>query len=320
MNRDGGKGIVLGVDTSCYTTSVGAINDRGQLVADRRKLLQVPPGELGLQQSAMVFQHIQNLPGLIEDTLELIKPGEITALVASIRPRPVRGSFMPVFTVGHGCARMLAKAMDVPLRETTHQEGHIMAGIWSAGMPGKQDFLAVHLSGGTSELLRIHHRSDEAGFEEELLGGTTDLHAGQLVDRVGVRIGLAFPAGKEMEKLAQGTREIGVRIPSSVNGYHFSFSGPETHAHRLLDQGVPPEEVARAVEHCIATTLEKVLRDAIGQTGLKQVLVVGGVSANQYIRQRLRHRLEHRAVGAQLFFADPTYSTDNAVGVALLGT
>ncbi|MHB1421547.1 MAG: Kae1-like domain-containing protein [Bacillota bacterium] len=319
MSREGVNFVALGIDTSCYTTSVAAVDLKGRLTADKRKLIEVPSGELGLQQTAMVFQHVQNLPGMIENVLEQLNPGDVKAVVVSSRPRPTEGSYMPVFMVGHGFARVLAKALDVPLQLTTHQEGHIKAGIWSSGMPGINDFLAVHLSGGTSELLRIRHQPGAACFEEELLGGTTDLHAGQLVDRVGVCIGLPFPAGKELEKLAQGTQESGIRIPSSVKGYHFSFSGPETHARRLLGQGVPPEEVARAIEHCIATTLEKVLRLAVEQTGIKQALVVGGVSANQYIRQRLRERLEHPAVGAQLFFADPQFSTDNAVGVALLG-
>jgi N6-L-threonylcarbamoyladenine synthase len=86
----------------------------------------------------------------------------------------------------------------------------------------------------------------------------------------------------------------------------------------LLAAGTPAANVARAVEQCLANTLERILRRAIEETGIKEVLVVGGVAANRYLRQRLRHRLQHRAVGASLHFAAPEHSSDNAIGIALL--
>ena len=139
----------------------------------------------------------------------------------------------------------------------------------------------------------------------------------QFVDRIGVALGMPFPAGSHLEKLAATySRNL---FKTRVKGYDFSFSGPETAARKLLAEGNPPEAVARAVEQCVATTLEKVLRRAVSDTGLKEILIVGGVAANSYIRQRLVYRLEHRAVGAKLFFAEPVYSTDNAVGIAQIG-
>ncbi|MDD2496652.1 MAG: O-sialoglycoprotein endopeptidase [Desulfitobacteriaceae bacterium] len=309
--------MILGIDTSCYTTSLAVVDLNGQVIEEARILLKVKPGERGLQQSVAVFQHVQNVPALIEGLSRHVDFSLIEGVCASTRPRPVKGSYMPVFTVSQGVGKVIAHSKRVPFFETSHQEGHIMAGIWSAQGPNKNIFLAVHLSGGTSEVLKVEKK--ETGFHIEILGATGDLHAGQFIDRIGVEMGLPFPSGPHLEKIAQGCSEDIPFIPTGAKGYQFSFSGPETAARRLLSQGFSQEQVARAVEHCIATTLEKVLRKAVLDHGLQDVLIVGGVASNEYIKQRLRKRLEHRAVGAKLFFAEPRYSTDNAIGTALLG-
>lgn len=311
--------IVLGIDTSCYTTSVAVVDLNNNLIGEYRRLLKVPEGERGLQQSRAVFQHVQNLPLVFEQISSLLQGHSIAAIAASTRPRPVQGSYMPVFTVSETHGRVLASTLGVPFWATSHQEGHLLAGLWSGGSDWPTSFLAVHLSGGTSELLKVVSHPEEARLTIELLGGTQDLHAGQFIDRVGVALGLPFPAGPHLEQLARQATGEEVQIPSRVDGYRFHFSGSETHAQRLIQQGVAKEAIARAVENCIAKTLEKTLRKAIDDTGLKDVLIVGGVAANQHLRSRLRFRLEHPAVGAKLIFAEPAFSTDNAVGVALSG-
>lgn len=313
------KNVYLGIDTSCYTTSLAAVDEEGNLLADVRQVLKVGPGERGLQQSAALFQHVQNLPGLVAELTQKIEFGEVRAVAASTRPRPVDGSYMPVFTVSSGQGQILSRVLNAPLVQTTHQEGHLVAGLWSAEGPDTDRFLAVHLSGGTTELLKVERRAKVIGqplFNIEILGGTTDLHAGQFIDRVGVRLGLPFPAGPKLERLAaKGEKGRGL-IPSSVQGYRVSFSGPESQAQRLIDQGTPPEEVARAVEACIAKTLVKLIRRGIQDHDIKRVLVVGGVAANQFIQGELKLSLGRE--GAQLFFAEPRFSSDNAVGTALI--
>jgi len=312
---------VLAIDTSCYTTSVAVVDDRKKVRVDTRKVLTVPHGRLGLQQAQGVFQHVQNLPGLILETWGEVPPDRITAVVSTARPRPVNGSYMPVFTVGSAFGNSLASAMQVPFFESTHQENHIQAGIARSGLPYTEEFLVIHFSGGTSELLKVKRESGERRpFSINILGGTTDLCAGQFIDRVGVKLGFAFPAGPSLENLAgECTGESTVTIPSSVQGYSVSFSGPETHAQRLIARGIEPKDICRAVEKCIAATLEKIVRKAVNEYGLRDVLFVGGVMANRYIKDRLVLRLEHPAVGARLHFCDPHYSRDNAVGAALIG-
>lgn len=308
--------VLLGIDTSNYRTSLCLAGEDGQIVAEAKRLLKVKEGKRGLQQSEAVFQHVMNLPEL-SDQLRLSE-WEVVAVCASEKPRPVDQSYMPVFKVGEGLAKSIATFLKAPYYLTTHQEGHIAAGEYTmSARPVNNRFLAVHLSGGTSEIL-LCTRQDE-GYEIEKVGATIDLHAGQLVDRVGVALGLPFPAGPNLEELAKGAEGI-FRVPSAVDGLSFSFSGPEASLLRAVTQGSEPsQEIARATEQCIANTLEKVLRYA-RESGLPaDMLIVGGVAANQYIRERLIKRLEHPAVKAKLYFCDPVYSGDNAYGVAMLG-
>lgn len=307
--------LFLGIDTSYYTSSVALVDASGRLLADQRRPLAVARGERGVSPPQAVWSHLKALPAEVEPLLRAYGT-RIAAVAASVRPRPAEDSYLPPFKVSEGFGRTVAAALGVPFYPSTHQEMHIMAGLWSADQPpeGKQ-FLAVHLSGGTTELIRVTRRP--GGFDEELLGGTLDLHAGQFVDRVGVALGLPFPSGPHLERLAADGRPGAVRIPSVVHGWRVSFSGPETAAQRLVGQA-DPSDLALAVIHCVSKTLEKWLRAAVEETGLREVLVVGGVSANQMLRARLRSRLEHPAVGARLAFGQPRFSTDNAVGTALL--
>ncbi|MEL7564227.1 MAG: O-sialoglycoprotein endopeptidase [Dehalobacterium sp.] len=309
--------MILGIDTSCYTTSLAVVDLGGNLIKDIRKVLTVKPGSRGLQQSEAVFQHVQNLPVLCEELSQGVDFEKIKAVCVSTRPRPVEKSYMPVFTVCQGFGQVLALGKKVPLFMTSHQEGHLMAGVWSGEGPLGKEFITVHLSGGTSEVLKAKRL--KMGFSIEILGATGDLHAGQFVDRIGVELGLPFPAGAHLEKLAQSYIGEIPYLATGVKGYNFSFSGPETGARKLLEKGVSPPAVARAVEHCVATTLEKVLRSVVMDTGLKEILIVGGVAANSYIRKRLICRLQHPAVGAKIYYAQPGFSTDNAVGTAQIG-
>jgi N6-L-threonylcarbamoyladenine synthase len=306
----------LGIDTSAYTTSLAIVDREKQLVWETRKVLAVPQGERGLAQSAALFQHVQNLPGLIDE----IPVGfwEILAGIGvSVAPRSVTGSYMPVFTPGYGIAASLAAALRVPLLRTSHQEGHIAAGIISGKLPRRKEFLAIHISGGTTELLKVH-QLNPGKLDIEILGGSADLHAGQFVDRIGVRLGLPFPAGKNLEELAKDANpEAASWLPSAVKGFEVSFSGVETAAQRLVDQKKEPADIARAVEGCIARTVAKLLQAGIERTQLNQVLIVGGVASNQFIRSELEKRVGKKA---QLFWAQPSWSRDNAIGVAILAS
>ena len=194
----------IGFDTSCYTTSVAMVDGAGRLILDQRTALEVKRGGRGLRQSEGVFQHIKNLGTIEGPRGSLLNGCKIAAAAASVRPRPLQDSYMPVFTVGENAARVAAMVAGIPFFETTHQENHIMAGLWSAGgrkpigfdgTPFRRDNRTAGYRKGRRRVWGKDNRS------------TGDISAGQLVDRVGVAMGLPFPCGPHLEKLANGAEE-----------------------------------------------------------------------------------------------------------------
>lgn len=301
--------IYLGIDTSNYTTSVAAF-DGGKLVSKRR-LLPVKEGERGIRQSDGVFHHMKILPELFSELALEVDTKDIAAVGASARPRNVEGSYMPVFLAGMGYARVIADTLGVPLRVFSHQDGHIMAGIYSCGNSGllNGEFLSVHLSGGTTEILKS--RFNGKCFENEIIGGTRDISAGQFIDRIGVKLGLRFPAGKPLEELSR-TANAAVALPISVDGAYMSFSGIETKASRMAE-GCDSAELALGTLAAVRDTLIKAVNNAIAETGIKNALFVGGVASNELIRGGLTNKMNGDA-----FFASAELSTDNAAGIAKL--
>jgi len=301
--------IFLGFDTSNYTTSFAAINGEGRLIFDYREILPVPLGEAGLRQRDVVFLHLRFLNRMVEEGLSRIDRAKIGGIGVSVKPRPVIDSYMPSFLAGETVARALALALNIPLTLTTHQEGHLEAALWSLGL-NLEKFFAIHFSGGTSELLKIEKKKNH--FKIETIGKTLDISAGQLVDRIGVKLGLPFPAGKQLENLARGAKGS-LKVPSTFRNGNWHFSGAETFLLRQLGN-VPPTEIARAVEDVIARTLFKII-EYHSSLNLPMVLM-GGVIANNYIKEFLTKRLKERRVKVNLFFAEAQYTSDNAVGVA----
>ncbi len=292
----------LGIDTSCYTTSVAVVDK--DIKADKRILLKVKDGDRGLRQSDGVFQHIKNMPRLTERLTEFYP--KIKGVCVSVAPRREEGSYMPVFLAGTSFAESISHSLGVPLIRTSHQEGHVAAAAKDSGFDDSDRFLAVHISGGTSEILLCSRRGE--GYDTKIIGGTLDLPAGQLIDRVGVAAGIPFPCGKEMENRAA---ERQIKLPVTVRGTGFHLSGAETKAMELLKKN-PAEAVFYGVFECVARSLAAALENAVTEYNIQKILIAGGVSANRYIREYLQDRLE-------VCFADPKYSTDNAAGVAYIG-
>lgn len=316
-----GLRLFAGIDTSNYTTSICVIDETGVIVAQRRRLLDVPPGERGLMQSRALFQHVTRLPDLLADVSgEVVRQASaaIAAVGVSEAPRRVDNSYMPVFHAGVLAAVAYAAGCQARLVRTTHQAGHVAVGLWTAGLEPEPDepFLVLHLSGGTTDALLA--RADLIDFGIEIVATSVDLHVGQFVDRVGVALGLPFPAGPHLEELAARWRGEAPTIPSAVMAGNPSFSGPLSAALRLIAAGYPGPAVAAAVERTIATAIEKVIRAVQIRTNVRRVLLVGGVASNRAIRARLVSRFGEEEGPRRLYFCDPLYATDNAYGVALI--
>lgn len=306
--------IVLGFDTSCYTTSAAAVTEDGQLIASARKLLPVKLGERGLRQSEGLFVHIKQMPGRMEELSAAIRGMEIAAVCASARPRDEESSYMPVFLCGLGHARSIASALGVPCYISTHQRGHIAAAALESGIR-EGDLLALHLSGGTTELLSLK------GEELTLLGGTLDLHAGQLVDRVGVAMGLPFPAGPHLEELAaKGASKALLPVSMDKDGISCHLSGQESQLQRMLATGsMAREDLAREVYDLLARTVSRMVCAGAEQTGIRQALLAGGVASSPLFRSLVTERIHKKDRTLAVCFGRPSLSGDNAVGAALIG-
>ena len=299
--------ICLGFDTSNYTTSTAAYDEGTQL--NIRRILTVGQGERGLRQSDAVFQHLKELPELFSELAEKIDKKEVLAVGVSTRPRSVEGSYMPVFLAGEGYARVCADSLGVPLYRFSHQDGHIMAGIYSCHefeLLSKK-FISVHLSGGTCEILLCRYNG--YNFDCEIIGGSRDISAGQLIDRVGVKMGLQFPCGKELEQIAKKARDV-ISLPVNTDGAYINFSGIETKAISLIGKE-NDESLAKSLFVSVAKALERTLNHCIKKYEIENVLIVGGVASNSIIKENLN-------LCAKKHFASVEYSTDNAVGIAIL--
>lgn len=301
----------LGIDTSCYTTSVAVIGEDGSLLSEARQILSVKPGRCGLQQSEMVFQHTRNLPLLMEKALQS-DDIEICGVGVSGCPRPIADSYMPAFLAGVSAAKSIAAVSKIPLYTISHQENHMEAGMWSAGGPKAERFLMLHASGGTTDMLLAQKKAD-GRYQLEQIGGSMDLHAGQFIDRVGVALGLQFPTGPELEKLAE-TADYMTELPVSVRKLQVSLSGPATAALRKLQAGEDKAALALGVEYALAETFARMLRNGAAAYDAADVLLVGGVASNKFIRAHVEEKLQKRNI--RLWVPEARFSCDNASGCA----
>jgi N6-L-threonylcarbamoyladenine synthase len=303
----------VGIDTSNYTTSVALCDARGEIVANLKLPLSVKEGDRGLRQSDAVFAHVKNLPVLMRELGVLLKDYEVRGIGVSACPRDAEGSYMPCFLTGEVAASALAAGLDVPVCHFSHQSGHLMAALYSSGEADallRGRFGAFHVSGGTTEMLLVNPES--AGFSVELLGGSVDLHAGQAVDRIGVALGLSFPCGPALEKLAMMNEKKIPKPRISVRDGSCNLSGLENLAldlyHKTNDKALTSAFVLRFLTKTLAE-MAKWLREMHGEL---PILFSGGVMSNQIIAKELREAL------GNVYFAKPAFSADNAAGIALL--
>lgn len=301
----------LGIDTSNYKTSVAVVDRAGEIICDFQQYLEVKKGERGLRQSVALFQHIHNLPDLLEKAFAALpKDTRIDCVAASARPRPVEGSYMPVFNAGISAARTLAAALSVPYLAFSHQEGHIEAVRHHSPLAKSEKFLSFHFSGGTTEGLYVN------GDSIRMVGGSKDLSMGQVLDRVGVAMGMDFPCGEEMDELIFAKPAPPANILPKIkceNGY-IHLSGIETRCQREMGN-VDRDELTAMLFQRLKEAVVLMSRQLSAEYEVKDILFAGGVSASRYMREHLQSEL----CDLRVCFGEPRLSTDNAVGVAFLG-
>ena len=298
----------LGLDTSNYTTSAAIYHSDTGTVTQAKKLLPVKAGQKGLRQSDAVFHHTVQLP----EVLGQLEIEEITAIGVSVRPRSAEGSYMPCFLCGEGTAQMFGQVLKVPVYRTSHQTGHILAALYSAGKLDwlKREFLAFHVSGGTTDCVFCQSVENENLFEIQPVSSSLDLKAGQLIDRVGLMLGLSFPCGAELEKLALQSQK-NFHYKPVMKGLDCCLSGLENQCAKMLENAEPCD-IALFCLTAIASVLEQMTARALENNAAVPVLYAGGVMSDRYIQNYLK-----KSVKAETAFAEPAFSCDNAVGTAI---
>ena len=300
----------LGFDTSNYTTSA-AIFQNGSNALSCKKLLPVAVGARGLRQSDAVFHHTRQMPEVLEN-LFCNYNGKIDAVGCSSRPCDFDKSYMPCFLVGRNCAITVSKTLGVPFYEFSHQAGHIAAALYSCNRFDlfEKEFIAFHLSGGTTQALLVSPDKERI-IKTKLVASTLDLNAGQLVDRVGVMMGLGFPCGAELEKLALKS-EKNFKINVRLKDGDCCLSGIENQCKNMLDAGESKEDVSLFCIENIKFVLDKITENLIEKFDINNLVYAGGVMSNSIIRNYIQNKY------SSANFALPEYSCDNAVGISVL--
>ena len=304
------KKVFIGIDTSNYTTSFAICDIHGTILKNYKILLPVKDGERGLRQSDAVFAHIKNLPLIAQKIKEDCEDYEILAVGHSAYPRDAEGSYMPCFLVGDALSDILASLFKVENYKFSHQAGHIRAAVYSSNAKIDKSFIAFHVSGGTTEVLHVNEENNH--YSIKLIGGSVDLHAGQAIDRIGVKMGLKFPCGPKIERLALENID---KIPSykiSVNDCWCNISGLENIATKLLDKTCNLNLVSGFVLDFISKTIIKLTENLRKIYPNEQIVYAGGVMSNSIIKNNLRNKFNN------IYFALPEFSADNAAGIALL--
>ncbi len=312
MNKDR---YYLGVDTSAYTTSLALIDQDYKIIYDLRKVLEVKSGSLGLRQQEAIFQHMQNLAALLEEIdKELLD--KIQAVGVSTRPRNIEGSYMPVFLQGYNFSRTISHTLDIALKEFSHQEGHLGAEYKYLEKLYTSDIVSFHLSGGTTEFLLV-----EEGLKSiEIIGSSLDISFGKLIDRLGVYVGLEFPAGKDLDMLAESGEILEVDLAINIkDDYFINISGYENYFKKMIDsKQYKKEDIMRTLFNFIAKILNKLIKKIARDYKIKTFLITGGVSSNSHIRKDLYRLLDTYNGDIDLYFQSRKLSSDNAVGIANL--
>jgi N6-L-threonylcarbamoyladenine synthase len=324
---------VLGLDTSNYTTSVALLDSNYRIIYDLRQPIKVKEGMKGIRQSEALFQHSENLPQMLDSVLRKYA-NDIIGVSVSTRPRPIKESYMPVFKAGINAGNIIASTLNIPLFETSHQEGHIEAAKYNKdgehlhNFDSNEKIALFHLSGGTTEIL----------LDNKIIGGSKDISFGQLIDRLGVSAGFSFPAGKKLGEIAcTKLKEIGSydkiksmalkefkHISRSKNELYVNLSGLDSQIKRIIEgnQGSNKcqfnlERLITEVFYLISDCLKTLTKDIKKQYNIMYVIFVGGVSSSKFIREYIISETNESSV--RIHFAQPELSVDNAVGVAALG-
>ena len=312
--------LVLGLETSCDETGVALYDSERGLLADTLfSQIDLHRAYGGVVPELASRDHVKRMLPLIRQVLDEAgrTAQDIDAIAYTAGP-----GLVGALLVGASCAQALAFAWEVPALGVHHMEGHLLAPMLEE-QPPQFPFVALLVSGGHTQLVRV----DGIG-RYALLGESLDDAAGEAFDKTAKMLGLVYPGGPEIARLAefgQSGRFVFPRPMTDRPGLDFSFSGLKTFALNTWQQqrtgGETDEQVrcdiALAFQQAVVETLTIKCKRALKQTRLKNLVIAGGVSANQSLRAGLEKMLKE--LGGQVFYARPRFCTDNGAMIAYAG-
>lgn len=312
---------VLGIETSCDETGVAIYDSEAGLLADcLYSQVEIHAKYGGVIPELASRDHIRKTLPLIEEVIEKagIDASEIEGVAYTAGP-----GLVGALLVGAAIGRTLGMAWDVPTIGVHHMEGHLLAPMLEPEPP-EFPFVALLVSGGHTQLVKV------GGIGQyELLGESLDDAAGEAFDKVGKMLGLPYPGGPHVAKLAQSGDPARFNFPRPMinrPGLDFSFSGLKTYVRNTItslrdESGELAEQdaadIARAFEEAVVNTLSIKCRRALEETGYKKLIIAGGVSANLRLREVLEEAMAK--VDGRLFYAQLKYCTDNGAMIAYAG-
>lgn len=315
MSMKGGKAmLVLGLETSCDETGLALYDsERGLLGQILYSQIELHAEYGGVVPELASRDHVRKLIPLLEQLLAncQVEKQEIDAIAYTRGP-----GLMGALMTGALFGRSLAFALNIPAIGVHHMEGHLLAPLLS-DTPPSFPFVALLVSGGHTQLMAAH-----ALGEYELLGESIDDAAGEAFDKVAKMLNLPYPGGPHIAKLAEQGDPDAIAFPRPLmqQALNFSFSGLKTavsaEVEKLKGQG-RDADIAASFQEAVVDTLVKKSIKALKQTGLKQLVIAGGVSANQRLREKLEKSLS--GIGAKVYYAEPALCTDNGAMIAFAG-
>ena len=312
---------ILGIETSCDETGVAIYDEEKGLIANQlHTQIALHADYGGVVPELASRDHIRKLAPLLQAALEEahLTAKDIDGIAYTSGP-----GLVGALLVGSTVARSLAYAWNVPAIGVHHMEGHLLAPMLEENPP-HFPFVALLVSGGHTQLVRV----DGVG-RYELLGDSIDDAAGEAFDKTAKLLGLDYPGGAALARLALNGTPNRFAFPRPMTdrpGLDFSFSGLKTFAANTLHQVMQEEgelteqskaDIAYAFQEAVVDTLAIKCKRALKQTGLKRLVIAGGVSANKQLRQTLAELMQQ--LGGEVFYPQPQFCTDNGAMIAYAG-
>ena len=301
--------LIMAIESSCDETACAIVKGGREVIANVvASQIKIHEEYGGVIPEIAAREHLEAINVVIDETFKQaeVKGNDITAFAGTAGP-----GLVGCLLVGLNAAKTLALAYDKPFIGVNHLNAHLAANFIDTNL--EPPFVALLVSGGHTQIIKVDSFTDM-----EIIGETIDDAVGEAYDKVARLIGLPYPGGPKLDKLAQEGNPHAFKLPEArVGGYDFSFSGLKTAVLRLVKsfdgKEMPVKDICASFQECVSSTLLKKVKHALEETGYKQVVLAGGVAANSEIRRKI---FNLKNEGYEVYAPIMKYCTDNASMVA----